>query len=35
MGMLDSEGKVLDGSKTYRLHIPPNPPARFLGDHDV
>ena len=28
MGMLDSEGKVLDGSKTYKLHIPPNPPAK-------
>ena len=28
MGMLDSEGKVLDGSKTYRLRIPPNPPAK-------
>ena len=27
MGMLDSNGKVLDGSKTYKLHIPPNPPA--------
>ena len=28
MGMLDSEGKVLDGSKTYKLRIPPNPPAK-------
>jgi hypothetical protein len=28
MGMLDSNGKVLDGSKTYKLHIPPNPPAK-------
>ena len=28
MGMLDSEGKVFDGSKTYKLHIPPNPPAK-------
>jgi hypothetical protein len=28
MGMLDSEGKVLDGSRTYRLQIPPNPPAK-------
>ena len=28
MGMLDSTGKVLDGSRTYRLHIPPKPPAK-------
>ena len=28
MGMLDSNGNVLDGSKTYKLHIPPNPPAK-------
>jgi len=28
MGMLDSKGNVLDGSKTYKLHIPPNPPAK-------
>jgi hypothetical protein len=28
MGMLDSNGKVLDGSRTYKLHIPPNPPAK-------
>ena len=28
MGMLDSEGKVFDGSKTYKLHVPPNPPAK-------
>ena len=28
MGMLDSKGNILDGSKTYKLHIPPNPPAK-------
>ena len=28
MGMLDSNGNVLDGSKTYKLHVPPNPPAK-------
>ena len=26
--MLDSEKRPLDGSKTYRLHLPPNPPAK-------
>ena len=26
--MLDSKGQVLDGSKTYKLHLPPNPPAK-------
>jgi hypothetical protein len=25
---LDSEGKPLDGSKTYKIHLPPNIPAR-------
>jgi len=24
----DSEGNWLDGSKSYKLHIPPNPPAK-------
>ena len=28
LAMLDSKGKVLDGSKTYKLHLPPNPPAK-------
>ncbi len=28
LAMLDSDGIVLDGSKTYRLHLPPNPPAK-------
>jgi len=28
MGMLDSEGKVFDGSKTYKLNVPANPPAK-------
>jgi hypothetical protein len=28
MGMLDSNGNIFDGSKTYKLHIPPNPPAK-------
>lgn len=25
---LDSDGKVLDGSNTYRIHLPPNVPAK-------
>jgi hypothetical protein len=25
---VDSEGKVLDGSKTYKIHLPPNVPAK-------
>jgi len=28
MAMLDSNKKALDGSKTYKLHLPPNPPAK-------
>lgn len=28
MAFVDSQKKVFDGSKTYRLHLPPNPPAR-------
>ena len=28
LAMLDSKGQVLDGSKTYKLHLPPNPPAK-------
>ena len=28
MAMLDSKGKPLDGSKTYKLHMPPNPPVK-------
>lgn len=28
LAMLDSEGQVLDGSKIYKLHIPPNPPVK-------
>ncbi|MGB5341361.1 MAG: DUF1214 domain-containing protein, partial [Thermoanaerobaculia bacterium] len=28
MGMLDSNGDIFDGSKTYKLHVPPNPPAK-------
>jgi hypothetical protein len=28
IAFVDSEKKVLDGAKTYRLHIPPNPPAK-------
>ena len=27
LAMLDSKGQPLDGSKTYKLHIPPNPPV--------
>jgi hypothetical protein len=25
---LDAQGHSLDGGRTYRLHVPPNPPAR-------
>jgi len=28
MAMLDSKQQPLDGSKTYKLHMPPNPPAK-------
>lgn len=28
LGMVDKEGKVLDGSKTYRLNVPVNAPIR-------
>jgi hypothetical protein len=28
IAFVDSEKKVLDGAKSYRLHIPPNPPAK-------
>ena len=28
LAMLDSQGQPLDGSKTYKLHIPPNPPVK-------
>ncbi len=28
MNMVDSNGDIFDGSKTYKLHVPPNPPAK-------
>ena len=28
MAMLDSRQRPLDGSKTYKLHLPPNPPVK-------
>ena len=28
MGMVDSQGRPLDGSKTYKLHLPPNIPVK-------
>ncbi len=28
LAMLDSEGKVLDGAKTYKLNLPPNVPVK-------
>ena len=28
MGMVDSKGRPLDGSKTYKLHLPPNIPVK-------
>jgi hypothetical protein len=32
IGLRDSEGNPLDGSKTYRIHVPPNVPARNFWD---
>jgi hypothetical protein len=31
-GLRDSEGRPFEGGKTYRLHIPPNVPARRFWD---
>jgi len=28
IGYLDQEGNALDGSKTYKIHLPPNVPAK-------
>jgi hypothetical protein len=28
MGMVDAQGRPLDGAKTYRLHLPPNIPVK-------
>jgi len=28
MGMVDAQGQPLDGSKTYRLHLPPDIPVK-------
>jgi len=28
MAAVDSKKQILDGSKTYKLHLPPNPPAK-------
>jgi hypothetical protein len=35
IGLRDSEGVALDGSKTYRIHIPPNVPAKRFWDITV
>jgi hypothetical protein len=32
IGLRDSEGRPLDGNKTYRIHVPPNVPARRFWD---
>jgi hypothetical protein len=32
IGLRDSEGRMPDGSKTYKLHIPPNVPAANFWD---
>jgi len=32
IGLRDSEGRPLDGDKTYRIHIPPNVPAKRFWD---
>ncbi|MGB5749595.1 MAG: DUF1214 domain-containing protein, partial [Desulfobacterales bacterium] len=35
IGLRDSEGNNLDGSKTYRIHIPPKIPAKRFWDITV
>ena len=35
IGLRDAEGQPLDGSKTYRIHIPPNVPAKRFWDITV
>lgn len=35
IGLRDSEGRRLDGSKTYKLHVPPNVPAKRFWDVTV
>ena len=35
IGLRDAEGKALDGSKTYRIHIPPKVPAKRFWDITV
>ena len=35
MGLRDSEGNALDGSKTYKIHIPANVPAKRFWDITV
>ena len=35
IGLRDSEGVALDGSKTYRIHVPPNVPAKRFWDITV
>ncbi len=35
IGLRDAEGKALDGSKTYKIHIPPRVPAKRFWDITV
>ena len=35
MATVDSNKRTLDGSKTYKLHLPPNSREGLLGSHDV
>ncbi|MDC0948926.1 DUF1254 domain-containing protein [Gammaproteobacteria bacterium] len=35
IGLRDSQGRDLDGSKTYRIHVPPNIPAKRFWDITV
>ena len=35
IGLRDAEGDPLDGAKTYRVHVPPNVPARRFWDITV
>jgi len=35
IGLRDAEGNPLDGSKTYKIHVPPNVPAKRFWDITV
>ena len=35
IGLRDSDGEILNGSNTYKVHVPPNPPAKRFWDFTV